>query len=201
MPEDANAQLSDKDRQVGSVTADQGPEGEAVDDASDEFRARGLEPGLSGDPDASARLNSVKDLERERADLEARLAGVNAKLGEEKDALYAVDDEKSPGRNFRKVREGVRADGGSSYEVEKAVQAGDWIRMPWLNFRTWVASGENIEAQRALPIDGIAKVRILEIKNRERSSSRSLVLEADGIRREVDSSLFTGESTRPEKRI
>lgn len=90
------------------------------------------------------------------------------------------------GRNFLEVSRGVKG-----YDREQAMQKGDYIQMPWSDFRQWGATQPNGEKedQSVLPTEGDAKVCVAEILREEGKPTR-IVVEAGGVRRAVDASLF-----------
>ena len=90
------------------------------------------------------------------------------------------------GRNFLEVAKGVKG-----YNREQAMQRGDYIEMPWGTFRQWHATQPNGEKedQNTFPTEGSARVSVSRILREEGKSTHAIV-EAGGIQRNVDASLF-----------
>lgn len=97
-----------------------------------------------------------------------------------------VEQPQQPGRNFLEAIKGVKG-----YDRKNAMQVGDYIVMPWKIFRTWSATQLNGEQEdrATFPIEGDARVSVLGIL-KEKDKPMRAVVEANGVRRNVDASLF-----------
>lgn len=90
------------------------------------------------------------------------------------------------GRNFLDAIKGEKDD-----NRKKIMQKGDYINMPWKVFGRWSTfppDGKQ-EDRSAFPTEGDAKVKVVEILKAEGEPTH-IIVEADGIQRDVDASLF-----------
>ena len=87
------------------------------------------------------------------------------------------------GRDFLQAVRGMRG-----YDRREAMRPGDYIEMPWKVFTNWHATQPDgkPEDRSGFPAEGVAKVSVVEIVK----DTTGVVVEADGIRRKIDRSLF-----------